>query len=95
LKVGVVRSSRDLLEVVLEDLDLSILQILQKELFSDDRVTFAAYKRPHPLEKKYYLVLRVREGNPKEVLVEAIKSARDKVAEISKTVSRSLGVEGS
>ena len=92
MKVSVVRSSRDLLELSLEDVDLSLLQILQKELFNDKRVTFAAYKRSHPLEKRFFLVLRVREGNPKDVLLDAIASAKTNVSEVSKIVDKSLGV---
>lgn len=87
-----VRASRDLLELAIEDIDLSLLQILQKELLSDNRVLFAAYRRPHPLEKKYFLVVRVKEGDPRGVLINAINSAREKISRVSKVIDEKLGV---
>ncbi|MGC9117000.1 MAG: RpoL/Rpb11 RNA polymerase subunit family protein, partial [Conexivisphaera sp.] len=49
-----VRRDGNLLELLLEDADLSLVQVLQLELLGDEDVEFAAYRRSHPLERKYF-----------------------------------------
>lgn len=88
-----VRREERLLEVLVEDADLSLLQVLQYELLRDGAVEFAAYRRPHPLERKYFLAVRTKEGEPREALLRAIERARETVDSLGGEVARSLGVQ--
>ena len=68
------------LEIAISEADLSLLQILQHELLQMKDVEFAAYRRPHPLEKNYFLVVQTKEGiDPLEVLVEASEKAQKRI----------------
>ncbi|MFP3208153.1 MAG: RpoL/Rpb11 RNA polymerase subunit family protein [Nitrososphaeria archaeon] len=87
-----IRREGNQLELLLEDVDMSLLQILQLELLSDDKVEFAAYRRSHPLERKYFLVVRAKDGAPKDALLRALKRARERTSALLGALSAGLGV---
>ncbi len=93
MNVRIVRREGNLLEIAVEDVDLSLMQIAQAELLGDGSVEFAAYRRSHPLERKYFLVVRTREGDPREALLRALGRARSRAGEIAEALSKGLGVQ--
>ncbi|MGC8556275.1 MAG: RpoL/Rpb11 RNA polymerase subunit family protein [Conexivisphaera sp.] len=88
-----VRRDGNLLELLLEDADLSLVQVLQLELLGDEDVEFAAYRRSHPLERKYFLVVRSRGGDPRGALLRALERARSRVGALGEALARELGVQ--
>ncbi|BBE41563.1 MAG: RpoL/Rpb11 RNA polymerase subunit family protein [Conexivisphaera sp.] len=88
-----VRKEGNLMEMLLEDTDLSLVQIVQLELLGDEKVEFAAYRRSHPLERKYFLAVRTKEGEPRDALLRALGRARDRLGALGDVVSKELGVQ--
>jgi DNA-directed RNA polymerase subunit L len=81
MEINVLKTSKDELEVQLENLTLA--ELLRVYLNKDSAVTFAAWKREHPSEKPI-LSLKTKGKTAK-------KSMNDAVAAITKDLNR---VEG-
>ena len=73
MKVEIVRESERELEVRIDD--LTIASMVTKYLQEDERVEVASFRREHPLFPDTVLYLRVKGGNPREVLADTIKKA--------------------
>jgi len=93
MNVKLVRREGGLMELQLEDTDLSLVQILQLELLSDENVEFAAYRRSHPLERKYFLAVRAKDGKPRDALLRALGHARDELSALGNELVKELGVQ--
>jgi DNA-directed RNA polymerase II subunit RPB11 len=77
LKVRLVRSGKERLEFEVEEDLITVFTALQHEALKDERVVFAAYKKPHPLFSRTLFAIAVKEGyDAKEVLLEVISSLR-------------------
>ncbi len=69
------------MEFMVEGIDLSVLRVIQHELMKDGTVEFAAYRRHHPLERKYFFTVKTKKGSPGDALLRAIDAAY-KVADV-------------
>lgn len=78
MQVKIIKEDSRSLEIDVTGADQSLLQIIQEQLLSDKRVTFAAYNRPHPLLKNQTMRVAVNQGNPKEVFSESCEKAVEK-----------------
>ena len=81
MNMDIVQRTEDSMEFMVEGIDISVLQVIQHELMKDDSVEFAAYRRSHPLERKYFFIVKTKEGSPEEALLRAIDAA-SKVADV-------------
>ena len=75
MQVRIIKEDSASLEIDVTGADQSLLQIIQEELLSDKRVSFAAYNRPHPLLKDQTMRIAVKEGDPKKVFSEGCEKA--------------------
>ena len=73
MEVKVAGQSDNLLKLEIEEGNHEVLNALVNKLLGDSDVTFAAYKREHPLFNKYSLVLRTGKKNAKTVFNTAVK----------------------
>ena len=76
--VRIFKEDLNSLEIGISGADQSLLNIIQEELLSDGRVSFAAYNKPHPLLKDQTMRIKVIEGNPKKVFGEGCEKAAEK-----------------
>ncbi len=60
--------------------DHTLGNLLEKLLLSDDRVSFASYENPHPLENKIVITI-VTKGEPPDKL---LKEALERVIEMTR-----------
>ena len=75
MQVRILKEDSTSLEIDVTGADQSLLQIIQEELLSDKRVSFAAYNRPHPLLKDQTMRIAVKEGDPKKIFSEGCGKA--------------------
>ena len=61
----------------IEGEDHTLGNLLEKLLVSDDRVSFASYENPHPLENKIVITIVTKGEPPDKLLGEALKRVID------------------
>lgn len=71
MEINVLKSSKDELELELEN--LTIAEILRVYLNKDSSVEFAAWKREHPTEKPV-LAVKTKGKTPKKAVADAVNS---------------------
>jgi DNA-directed RNA polymerase subunit L len=79
------RTGKELLELELQDEDISIADVIHYEALRDKHVIFAGVVAPHPLQKR--VILKIRTGGTDSL--EALRrAAKTSLAKIEKLVSQ-------
>lgn len=78
------------LKMEIKEEDLSIGQIVRRELLKNPDTAFAGVVKPHPLLKKFVINLQTKRRNPVQVLVDGSKSAMKQSMELTKKVESAL-----
>ena len=74
MEVKIVKEEKNLIKIEFRDKDKhTIPNLLCWELNKDPRVITAGYKVEHPLRENVEIFVKVREGDPKEVIKETIE----------------------
>lgn len=84
MKINVLENESELIKIEIED-DLTLVNLLNENLWKQKGLDFAAYKKDHP-----YLsnpVLMVKSKNPKKSVVEAAEQIIEDVKEFKKQFS--------
>ncbi|MDD5417949.1 MAG: DNA-directed RNA polymerase subunit L [Candidatus Nanoarchaeia archaeon] len=90
MKIEVVDKSKSEIELVFSEVDHhSVGNLLKDELLKSNNVTFAAYKRDHPLEDKSHLFVRAKSA-PEAAVKNATKRISDDLAEFKKSFANAL-----
>lgn len=85
--------SKAVYEILGEDHTLG--NLLEKTLLSDERVTFASYENPHPLQNKIVLTVVVKEGfDPTEAIKDALKKIMAEAAAFREELIEALREHG-
>ena len=92
MKMHVIHEDKRSIEFSVEDVDVSVLQILQSFLFKDERVRNVAFRRTHPVLKSMNFWVEVSKGNPRKIIVEACKKAIEEVNHLKEEISAALEV---
>lgn len=80
MKVKLTQENKSRLEVEVDEDLLTLFTVLQREALEDERVVFAAYKKPHPLFKRVNFAITVKEGyEARDVLLEILTSLRERL----------------
>ncbi|VVB74511.1 DNA-directed RNA polymerase subunit L [Candidatus Tiddalikarchaeum anstoanum] len=79
MKVEVVKSDDEFLEVKFDEDAHTILNLIKRKLLDNKKVTFAGYNKPHPLINDSTLIIRTKGENPKTVLKEAVKELQEEL----------------
>lgn len=91
MKVKLIQSAKDRLEVEVDEDLVTLFTALQHEALEDGRVIFAAYKKPHPLFKRTLFAITVKEGyDAKEVFLEVISSLRGRFINYLEALKKQL-----
>merc|ERR1719183_3469282 len=62
--------------------DHTFANLLREKLLEDDRVIFAGYRVPYPLENRYEVRVQAKiETEPKTCMVEALEHCRNEISE--------------
>jgi len=72
MKVKTIKSEKNELELEFKDVDEGLISTIASRLMDRQTVSFAAFKRPHPLLPEMRLYIKTNRGNPKKVLTEVI-----------------------
>ncbi len=84
----VLREDERSMEVEVKNLTLASL--ISKYLNMDERVESAAFKKEHPLKETALVYFVVKEGSPKEILLESVKKAKADVKALKEALLSSL-----
>lgn len=77
------------LQMEVEEEDLSLAQIVRKELLRRPDTAFAGVVKPHPLIPKFIIALETKKRNPIDTLIEGSKKALEQSEELANQI-RSL-----
>jgi len=83
------KESETEMEIIFENDKATISMLLKEELDKDPNVIIAAWKENHPLIKDIYLYIKTDgKKKPKEVLIDAIKRALDRLSDFEKEYNK-------
>jgi len=85
MEVNILKSSKDEMEVELEN--LTIVEILRVYLNKDSSVSFAAWKRKHPTEKPI-LSVKTKGKTAKKAIADAVSSIVKDLDNVDKDFSK-------
>lgn len=69
MEVNILKKEKDRLEIELGN--LTIAELLRNELWKDDKIEIAAWKREHPT-KNPVLIIKVKEGTARKALLDCL-----------------------
>jgi len=87
MKLNIITNEKDTLEFYIEGERHTIANYLKEKISQMDGIEFCAYKLDHPLETKAKFIVKGK--SPKKALEEAIKLAKEELAEF-KTAAEKL-----
>ncbi|MCI0496673.1 MAG: DNA-directed RNA polymerase subunit L [Thermoplasmata archaeon] len=73
MEVRLIAKDKDSMEIEVPGEDATLLSPLLNALLEDDKVTFATFKKNHPLVGSNRVIIRVSEGKPQTALKRAAK----------------------
>jgi DNA-directed RNA polymerase subunit L len=83
------KESETEMEIIFENDKATISMLLKEELDKDPNVIIAAWKENHPLIKDIYLYIKTDgKKKPREVLIDAIKRALDRLNNFEKEYNK-------
>jgi DNA-directed RNA polymerase, subunit L len=83
------KESETEMEIIFENDKATISMLLKEELDKDPNVIIAAWKENHPLIKDIYLYIKTDgKKKPREVLIDAIKRALDRLNSFEKEYNK-------
>jgi DNA-directed RNA polymerase subunit L len=85
------KESETEMEIIFENDKATISMLLKEELDKDPNVIIAAWKENHPLIKDIYLYIKTDgKKKPREVLIDAIKRALDRLNSFEKEYNKAI-----
>ena len=91
MRVSVVSRKKGYVDLHLEDENVAVAELINHELLSDTKVTFAGAVTKHPLVKKVVISIRTKSVDPLEVLAASTKRGISNVESLLKTAKKALG----
>ncbi|MFA6064691.1 MAG: DNA-directed RNA polymerase subunit L [archaeon] len=88
MKLEVITNEKNTLEFYLTGERHTIPNYLKEKIVAASGVEFCAYKLDHPMDKKAKLIIKTDGKSPKKIVEEAIKSAKEELAEFKKEVDK-------
>jgi DNA-directed RNA polymerase subunit L len=82
MKVEVLKSESEHLELKFDEDAHAILNLIKKKLLDNKSVTFVGYNRPHPSVNESILVVKTKGENPKSLVKTAISELRDEIKKL-------------
>lgn len=75
-------------KIEIENEDISLGQILRKELIENKETAFAGVVKPHPLINKFHIQVETKKENPIQQVVESGNAATKVVNELSEKINK-------
>jgi len=88
MKLEVITNEKDTLEFYINGERHTLPNYLKEKILAANGVEFCAYKLDHPMDKKAKLIIKTDGKSPKKIVEEAIKSAKEELAEFKKEVDK-------
>lgn len=70
------------------DADLGFVNLLRKQLWNRDNVTFSAFRRDHPYVGRPQLIVKVSKGSPSKALKDSCKEIEEMAEGFQKAFER-------
>jgi DNA-directed RNA polymerase subunit L len=86
----VIESNDNTLELKLRDEDISVMLIIQHELFNKKDINFAGVILKHPLIRDYIMRIVTKKDDPRLALKEAAVSASQYLEELGSSIKTQL-----
>ncbi len=84
MEMKTIKKTTKELELEITDENETILNPITEVLLQDKDVEYASYLTDHPESKTRRLYIRVKNGKPEEILLQAVKQLADEVKTFSK-----------
>lgn len=94
MEIKVISSNENTLVIDVEDEDISVPEIVRRELLKDDHVTFAGVTEQHPLLKKLTMRVQTKGVEPLNALISGCSKAIEKASDLLSEVRKTLTKEG-
>ena len=88
MEVKLVKKEKDFIEVKIAGEGHTLCNAIRNELWDHKETSFASYNLTHPLVSMPVLVLKVKSGDPKQVLLNSTASLKTKNQELRNTLSK-------
>jgi DNA-directed RNA polymerase subunit L len=88
MKLDVIKNEKDTLEFYIEGERHTLPSYLKEKILATSGVEFCAYKLDHPMDKKSRLIIKTDGKSAKKVVEDAIKTAKEELAEFKKEVDK-------
>ena len=88
MKLTIVQNEKNTLEFYIEGERYTLPNYLKEKIVAMSGVEFCAYKLDHPLDKKAKFIVKTDGKNPKKIVEDAIKSAKEELADFKKEVDK-------
>ncbi len=79
-----IKKTKKELEIEVKDENATILNPLTEILLKNDDVDYASYISDHPEAKKRTLYIRVKKGDPLDILKKSVKELENEIKKFSK-----------
>lgn len=94
MKVEANFSSKNTVELHVEDEDYSLADIIRGELLKEEDVVFAGLKTPHPLLKKIIVKVQTKGSSPIEAVKKSGERALQRTEEFYEAAKQALKERG-
>ncbi len=89
MEVRILEEDKGMIKIEFIDKDKhTIPNLLCWELNKDERVLMAGYRIDHPLKDRVEIIVKVKDGDPKEIIRETIEKINKKIDEFLKEWSK-------
>lgn len=81
MEAKIISEEKNAIEIEIGQADQSLAQLLAEKLNSSKDVEFAAFKVDHPTLGRPRIILRMKKGDPKKLLLEKLEEMRKEVTD--------------
>ncbi len=94
MEIKVILSNENTLIIDVENEDISVPEIIRREILKDGHVTFAGVTEQHPLLKKLTMRVQTKGVEPLDALISGCSKAIEKASDLLLEVKNTLTKEG-
>ena len=88
MEVKILKEDKELIEVEIAGEGHTLCNVLRAELWNFDDTSFASYNLKHPLIGTPVLVLKIKKGKPRKLLLDSVDSIKVKTKELRSLLTK-------
>ncbi len=88
MEIKILKNKAKEMEIQIDKKNETILNPIKEMLLKNEKVEYAEYSIEHPLLSKPRLYFKIKEGNPKEILIDALKELQKEAKSFREQIER-------